>query len=148
MDPFSLTVSILSAADVAARATTGIIGYLRDARNASAERTLLAKEAASLLVLLENVRGGIESESLDSDSITRQTALIQQFQAACDDLASTLGFDPSTETLTRESRSHELRTKAKWFSTKKEVYAILERISRIEQHANTLLLTQQRSVYL
>jgi hypothetical protein len=84
---------------------------------------------------------------LNSVAIAHQAALVQQFQAACDDLAATLGFEPSTESLTVESQYRELRTKAKWFSTKKEVYVILERISRIEQHANTLLLTQQRSVY-
>jgi hypothetical protein len=127
--------------------TTGIIGYLKNFRHASAERALLAKEAASLLDLLENVRAGIRTESLNSVAIAHQAALVQQFQAACDDLAATLGFEPSTESLTVESQYRELRTKAKWFSTKKEVYVILERISRIEQHANTLLLTQQRSVY-
>ncbi|KAL3471355.1 hypothetical protein BJX99DRAFT_263375 [Aspergillus californicus] len=143
MDPFSLTVGIISAADVASRATAGIIGYLKDAKHASAERALLAKEAASLLSLLRNVRDRVRSGSFDSSVLVQQTGLVQQFEAACDGLATALGFDSSTENLKSESRFRELRTATKWFSTKKEVYAILERIARIEQHANTLLLTHQ-----
>jgi hypothetical protein len=148
MDPFSLTIGILSAVDIASRVATGITGFLKDARHASAERELLAKEAASLLILLENVRDRVRQGSFDSDAITHQTALVKQFKADCEELASTLGFDPSTESLKLESRFRELRTATKWVSSKKEVYAILERISRIEQHANTLLLSHQRSVHL
>lgn len=148
MDPFSLTIGVLSAVDIASRVATGIIDFLKDAGHASAERERLAKEAAFLLVLLENVRDRARQKSFDSNTITHQAALVQQFKAACEELASTLGFDPSTESLKLESRFRELRTAAKWGSSKKEVLAILERISRIEQHANTLLLSHQRSVHL
>ncbi|KAL4804848.1 hypothetical protein BDV18DRAFT_161941 [Aspergillus unguis] len=141
MDP----INILSAADIAFRVLTGVIAYLQDAKNASGERVLLEKEASSLLILLGTVRDRARSGSLGPKSTTQtqQEALAQQFKVACDDLAASIGFDPSTAALKQEGRLRELRTAAKWFFTKKDVYTILERISRIEQHANSLLLASQ-----
>lgn len=144
MDPLSAISGIISCLDVALRTTSAIIALVNDIQNASTDRYLLAEEARALSTLLERLRRRAQSSDVDSKWIEHRTDVLRQFQRAYEDLAKTLKVDTSTGDLKRESRFRAIRTATKWSLTKSEVYSVLERITRLQQHANTLLLDDQQ----
>ena len=144
MDPVSATASIISCLDVALRTTSAIITLVQDIQNASTDRLLLAEEARVLSRLLERLRSRAQSSDVDGKWIEHRTDVLRQFQRAYDDLAKSLKVDTSTGDLKQESRLRAIRTAAKWSFTKSEVYSVLERITRLQQHANVLLLDDQQ----
>lgn len=142
MDP----INILGLVDMALRTSAVLIKYAQDAHHTSADRKLLAEEAYSLSRLLERLRDRAQKSNGDERWLRDHKDLLQQFQRAFDDLAASLNLDPSTGELKSESRFKAMRTAAKWSFTKSEVYSLLERISRLQQHATMLLLDDQQSV--
>lgn len=144
MDPLSAIASILSCLDVALRTTSAIIILVQDTQNASTDRFLLAEEARALSKLLERLRRRVQGSNADDKWIEHRTDVLRQFHRAYEDLAKLLKVDTSTGDLKRESRFRAIRTATKWSLTKSDVYSILERITRLQQHANTLLLDDQQ----
>lgn len=146
MDPLSATATLLGTVDVALRTTSALVAYAQDTRNASGDRKLLAEETSSLLSILGRLRDRAESKTLDPRGLDEQRDIVRQFERACNDLAASLNIDTSTGQLKRESRLKAIRTAAKWSFSKSEVYSLLERVTRLQQFANTLLLNNQKSV--
>ncbi|CAF9906992.1 hypothetical protein IMSHALPRED_005412 [Imshaugia aleurites] len=73
-------------------------------------------------------------------------AKLHQFDRAHDDLATTLEINVNTKQPEQESRVKMIQTIARWSFTKREICSILERITRIQFYANTLLLDEQYSL--
>ena len=147
MDPVSAVASLVSITDVALRTTSTLIKFAHDAQNAAADRELLAEEATSLLRLREQLQVRVKNTGIDDQWIQTKSGIVHQFQRAYDDLASLIKLDVSTGYLRHESRFKALRTKTKWSLTKVEVYSVLERVTRLQQYANALLLNDQQSVW-
>lgn len=143
MDPISGIASVLGVADAALRTTSALIKYAHDIHNATADRELLAGEAATLMTLLEQLRNHARNLGAGDQWLETRKGLIQLFQKAYEDFASLIKFDDSSGQLKQESRFKALRTKTKWSLTKAEVYAMLERVTRLQQYANALLLDDQ-----
>ena len=146
MDPISATASILGILDVALRTTSALVDYIKNTQSASSERHLLAEEALSLSKLLERLRDRAQGPNIDTKWIDERVDLVRQFVRAYEDLATSLKFDTTTGQLRQESRIKIIRTLSKWSFTKGEVYSILERITRLQQYANILLMDEQQSV--
>ena len=144
MDPIGAIASIAGLADTALRTTSAIISFVQDAQNASTDRFLLAEEARALFKLLERLRLRAQNSGTDDKWLEDRTDVLRQFQKAYEDLAKTLKVDLLTGNFKRESRFKAIRTATKWPLTKSEVYAILERITRLQQYANTLLFDDQQ----
>ena len=144
MDPVSAVATVLSIADVALRTISTLISYAHDSKHATADRELLVEEAISLKTLLEQLRDHAKNTKIAGQWIQCRKGLIQQFQKAYEDFASLIKLDDSTNQLKQESRFKALRTKTKWTFTKVEVYSLLERMTRLQQHANALLLNDQQ----
>lgn len=144
MDPLSAVASVLSLTDIALRATSTLITYVQDTQNASTDRRLLAEEARSLATLLERLRHRAQNASLDEKWLRDRTDILRRFQRAYDDLARSLRLDVSTGKVIPESRFRAIRTATKWSFNKSEVYSFLERVNRLQQYANTLLLDDQQ----
>lgn len=144
MDPLSATSGIIAFLDVALRTTSAIITLVHDVQNASTDRYLLAEEARALSKLLDRLRHRAQSSEADVKWIEQRTDVLRQFQRAYEDLAKLIKVDTSTGDLKRESRFRAIRTATKWSFSKSEVYSVLERITRLQQHANTLLLDNQK----
>jgi hypothetical protein len=134
---------LVNAVELALRTTTALASYAQDVQQSSTDRKLLAEESRSLSGILERLRERAQSTSLDGKWLENQMELVRQFQRAYDDLAASLKVDASTGQLKQESRFKAIRTAARWSFTKSEVYSLLERINRLQQYANTLLLSGQ-----
>lgn len=144
MDPLSATASILSVLDVAVRTTSALIQYANDTRSASIERQVLAEESSCLLTILQRLLDRANEAALDPIWLNSRQSLVRQFQRAYDDLAASLKLDVSTGNIKPESRFKAIRTAAKWSFNKSEVYSLVERVTRLQQYAQTLLLNDQR----
>lgn len=144
MDPVTAVATVVSLLDVSLRTTSALIGFAQDAQNASTDRTLLAEECLSLSRLLERLRDRAQNAQIDNHWIEERKDLLRQFQRAYDDLAKLLKVDITTGKLKQESRFKAIRTSTKWSFTKSDVYLLLERVTRLQQHANTLLLDDQQ----
>ncbi|KAL8906512.1 MAG: hypothetical protein Q9207_001998 [Kuettlingeria erythrocarpa] len=146
MDPVSAVASVLSITDVALRTTSALIKYARDTKYATADRELLVEEATTLRVMLEQLQDHAKNPGIGAQWIQTRKGLVQQFQRAYEDFASLMKLDDATRQLKQESRFKALRTKTKWSFTKVEVYSMLERVTRLQQYANALLLNDQQSI--
>lgn len=144
MDPLSAIASAVSLVDIALRTTSALISFVQDTQNASADRWLLAEEARSLSKLLERLRDRAQNARVDEKWLENRTDGLRQFQRAYEDLAKSLKVDIATGQLKQESRFRAIRTATRWSLTKSEVYSVLERITRLQQYANTLLLDDQQ----
>ncbi|KAH0536013.1 hypothetical protein FGG08_007096 [Glutinoglossum americanum] len=138
--------SFINVVEVAFRTTSALVNYVQDTQHASTERKLLAEESRSLSAVLENLRERAQNTSLDDKWVGGRRQLVRQFQRAYDDLAASLKVDAPTGQLKQESRIKAIRTASRWSFTKSEVYSLLERINRLQQYANTLLLSDQYTV--
>ena len=144
MEAISAVTTLLSLADIALRTTSAIVKYAEAARNATTDRKLLAAEASSLNQILERLRTRALSHNIDAAWLQQHSDLLWQFQSALDDLAKVLKLNATSTDLRQESRLKAALTTARWSFTKSEVYSILERLTRLQQYANTMLLQQQR----
>ncbi len=146
MEVLGAAATILQVAEVALRVTSALIEYSRNTRNASTDRRLLAEEAQSLYGLLESLRARAEKACPGDPWLEQRTDLIHQFARAYDDLAATLNIDAITKQPEQRSRIKTIQAVAKWSFTKSEVYSMLERVTRLQLYANTLLLDEQYSL--
>lgn len=144
MDPVSAAASIVGIVEVALGTTSTLIKYARETKNASSNRKLLAEEAAFLYRLLERLRQRTRESRYDETWLGDHENIIRQFEEAYDDLATTLKYDVSGGKIKEESRFRSARTVAKWPFTKSEVYSLLERVTRLQQYANLLLVDDQQ----
>lgn len=146
MDPISITAGFLGVIDVALRTTSALVKYARDTKNASTDRNMLAEESLFLSKLLQRIRDRAQTSRHDETWLADHKDIVRQFEAAYDDLAMTLKFDEATGRIKEGSRLRAAYTTAKWSFSKSEVYSLLERITRLQQHANILLADDQQSV--
>jgi len=144
MDPLSAVASIVGVVDVALRTSSALINYVGDAKHASSDRKLLAEVAAFLSKLLERLRLRAHESRHDQKWLNEHKDIVRSFEEAYDDLATTLKYDVEAGKLKAESRFRAARTAAKWSFTKSEVYALLERVTRLQQYANMLLTDDQQ----
>jgi hypothetical protein len=148
MDPISAASSILGILDVLLRTTSALAKWAHNMRHAATERALVAKEASLLSSLLERVRNRARSTRSDDKWLSDRSELLDQFQAAFKDLCRLIKIDPASGELAQESRFNATITSAKWSFSKSESFSLLERITRLQQCANALLLDHQRYVVL
>ena len=146
MDPISAVASILSVLDIALRTTSALVQYAEDTRSASTERRILAEEASCLLTILQRLFDRTQNAALELAWLENRKDLVRQFRRAYDDLAAALRLDITTGQLKPESRFQAIRTAARWSFNKSEVYSLVERVTRLQQHANLILLNDQRYV--
>lgn len=146
MDPLSITASLLGVVDVALRTTTALAKYAGDTKNASSDRKLLAEETLFLSKLLQRLRDRAKKARSDETWLADHKDIVRQFEAAYDDLAMTLRIDAVTGQIKQESKLRAARTMLTWSFSKSEIYSLLERITRLQQHANLLLVDDQQSV--
>lgn len=144
MDPLSVAASVISLTDFALRTTSAIVKYAEATRNASTDRKLLAEEASSLYKVLERFRARVQADKVDASWLKLHANLLRQYQSALDELARVLKLEATTSELREEGRLKAALTSARWSFTKSEVYAILERLSRLHQYTNTMLLEEQK----
>lgn len=148
MDPFSAVAAVVELADVALRTASALIEYANNTHNASLDRKLLAEETYSLSKALERLRTRLQNPDFDGKWLEERKDLVRQFARAYDELAASLNFDIFTGQLKQESRLKTIRTLSKWSFTKCEVYSLLERVTRLQQYLNMMLLEEQQSVQL
>lgn len=146
MEPISAISSIVGVVDVAFRLTSSLLDYVKDVRNASTDRGLLAEETSSLAKLLERLLNRAQNPGFDQEWLDIKQDLLRQFVRGYGDLAILLGFDVATGQLKQESRLKKIRNATKWSFSKNEVYSILERVTRLQHYASTLLLDEQKWV--
>lgn len=144
MDPITGVTALVGLVDVAFRTASSLVEYTKNTRNASADRKLLAEESYTLSKLLERFRDRAQSASFDEKWLDARKDLLRQFSRAYDDLATSLNLDSSTSQLKQESRLKTIRTLSRWSFSKNEVYSLLERVTRLQQYASTLLLDEQQ----
>jgi hypothetical protein len=141
MDAFGTVASVFGTLEIALRATSAPIKYTHDVKTASIEKQMLADETASLLQILERLQIHMKDARFDSSWLESRQEIVRQFQMACNDLSSSLKVNLGTGKLNRASK---LLSAAKWAFSKSEVYSLLKRVTRLQQYANTLLVTDQR----
>ncbi|KAL8911366.1 MAG: hypothetical protein Q9171_003460 [Xanthocarpia ochracea] len=146
MDPISIAAGFLGVLDVALRATSALFKYARDTKNASSDRKILAEETLLLSKLLHRLRDRAQTARHDDTWLADHKEIVGHFEAAYDDLAMTLKLDGVTGRIKQGSRLRAAYTTAKWSFSKSEVYSLLERVTRLQQHANLLLADDQQSV--
>lgn len=146
MEPFSALTTVISFAEIALRTASALVEFTRNTKNASADRKMLAEETLALSKVLERLQSRTRSGTLSERWLEDRRDLLRQFARAHEDLATAFGFDVATGRLKIESRFNTIRTASKWSFTKSEVYSLLEKITRLQQYANTLLLDEQWSV--
>ncbi|EON66215.1 hypothetical protein W97_05608 [Coniosporium apollinis CBS 100218] len=146
MEPLSTVSSILSLLDISLRTTSALAKYAQATRHAASERGLLAKEALLLSSLLERLKDRTESANPNQKWLDDRADILNQFQSAYADLGKALKLSASSPKLVQESRFKAAITTAKWSFSKAEVFALLERLTRLQQYANTLLLEHQDTV--
>lgn len=146
MEAVGAAATVLQLADVALRLTSALIEYTKNTQNASTDRKLLAEEALTLSGLLERLRARAESSSSEDRWLGQRVDLVKQFARAYDDLTTTLKINVKTKQPEHESRMKTMQIIARWSFTKGEIYSVLERITRLQLYANTLLLDDQYSL--
>ena len=144
MEPVSAISGLLSLADITLRATSAIIRLANDAKHASSERKLLVEEAKALQHTLERLKLNALESNTDTAWLQQQATVVAQFQAALEGLAKVLKLNLPSAQVADENRFKAALAGIKWSFSKTEVYAVLERLSRLQRHANTLFLEQQR----
>lgn len=135
--------NLIAVVDLAARTSSAFAIYVRDAAQSSSIRGLLAQEATLLQDLLQTLLTRVKTFAHDPAWLTSNQTALSQLRQAHLDLAKLLKVDISLGTPKKEDRFHSLLTAAKWPFSKTEVYTILERVARLQQYVNTLLLADQ-----
>jgi len=144
MEVLGTAANVLSIVDLALRSTSTLFKYAHDASNSFVDRQLLTGEVSLLHETLKELRSRITSPVSDTTWIQQRQTLLEQFKKAHDELAALLKLGGTGELPEKEGRLQALRTAAKWPFSKPTVYSILERVSRLQQYGNTLLLSDQR----
>ena len=144
MDPLSAALSIHSVISIALQTTSALVKYAKDTKHASSDRKMLAEEASFLSKLLERLRDRAQTARQDEAWLNDRKDIIRQFEAAYDDLAMTLKYDAVTGKIREETKLQMARSVVKWSFTKSEVYALLERVTRLQQYASLLLADDQQ----
>jgi len=142
-----VAANVLAVVEITLRTTSALVEYTSNTRSASADRKLLANESRVLFKLLERVQK--RTSNADSDVqkwLEERQDLARQFSRACEDFAAVLKLDPTTAEPKSQSHSKALWNIATWSFTKNQVYTVLERITRLQLYANTLLLDDQHSL--
>jgi hypothetical protein len=145
MDPISAASAFVSLADIVFRTTSNLVEYTRTAAHASAERKALLEESLSLLAILDKLRKR-HATTAGEEWLEANHSIIVQFRSAFDELANLLHFDPLTGQPKQQSRLRMAASAAKWPFSKVEVYSAIERITRMQQHAVSLLVDDQYSM--
>jgi hypothetical protein len=143
MEALGVAASIIQVLDVALRTTEALVQYANDAKNASMERKVLAEETICLAAILRSLRDRVNKNALEPAWLESRKDLVRQFQRAYQDLAACLQLDILTGRQKTETRFQAIRAAAKWSFSKSEVYALVERITRLQQYANTLMVNEQ-----
>lgn len=146
MDAVSALSSVLAILEAAIKTTSALVSYARDVHNASKERRQLADEAYALSGLLERLReqqAEYDEEGQASRWFEERRHLIDNFESAWHDLAKILKIDLSTAELKQQNRFKACLSAARWSFSKSEISPILNRVYRLRQLVNTLLLDEQ-----
>jgi len=146
MDGISAVSSLIGILDVLLRTTSALAKWAHNTRHAAAERALVAKEASLLSSLLQRVRNRASDVRLDDKWLSDQSELLDQFHTTFKDLCRLIKIDPVSGELIQESRFKAALTSARWSFSKSESFSLLERITRLQQCSNALLLDHQRYV--
>lgn len=93
--------------------------------------------------VLERLRDKLGKGAGEPKMWRARAEAVSQFAQAANDLAAALNLDLDDGQIKSESRFKKLRNVSMWSFNKDQVYLILARISRMQQHANTLLLEDQ-----
>ena len=101
---------------------------------------MLAEETLFLSKLLQRLRHRAQTAEHDETWLADHKDIVRQLEAAYDDLAMTLKLNAVTGKIKEESNPRAIRTMAKWSFSKSEVYSLVKRITRLQQHANVLLV--------
>lgn len=144
MNPVTAVATVASLLDISLRTTSALISFAQDTQNASRDRTILAEECLSLSRVLKRLQDRAQNAQIDNKMDRRTKGTLRQFQRAYDDLAKSVKVNVTTGQLKQESRFKAIRTSTKWSFTKLDIYLLLERVTRLQQHANTLLLDDQQ----
>lgn len=133
MDPLSLTGGITAVLD----ATTQIVGYLNDVKDASRDRAKLATEAASLLVLLTKLRYVEEADRGGAwftgiRSLGQSNGPLEQFKRALEQLATKL--EP-----VNGSRVKNFSKRLSWTLNKAKINDTLSEIERLKTNVGLTL---------
>lgn len=143
MEPVSAASAIIAIISPALKTTSALVKYSLHTKNASTERRYLAEEVQILSKLLERLRDRALSHDRDTGWLSEHQDIVRQFEIAYDDFALALEVDPKTGKRKEEGRLKSFKSVATWSFTKFEVFALLERITRLQQHANSLLADDQ-----
>lgn len=143
MEPISAASAIIGTVDAALRTISALVKYGRETRNAVKDRTLLVEEAQALSALLERLKKRAQAASHDEMWLAEHQQIVRQFEVAYEELVLALKLDPITGRRKEESRLKAVRTVATWSFTKFEVYALLERMGKLHQYADSLLADDQ-----
>nr|POF21844.1 isoform 3 of ankyrin-3 [Quercus suber] len=143
MEAVGTVVATLHLSDFALRLATVLLEYSRDTKNATKDRELLGEEARSLMQSLKRLRQCAKNDFVDEEWLKGCEDLFHQFKRALDELVEALHLDLDTGTYRHESSLKAFATRVKWSLTKSEVHRLLERITRLQQYTNALLLQEQ-----
>jgi Cdc6-like AAA superfamily ATPase len=145
MDPFSRPARLLTITQFALELSDVLIRNIRDSRHASKEKRLLAEEANSLAKLLRRLSDRAEA-SRSETWLSDYSDIVQQFEAAFNDLAWALKVDVTTGEPEKEGRLNAILAAASWSFSKAEVYNLLHRVERLQQYATALLADEQHAL--
>ncbi|WEW56343.1 hypothetical protein PRK78_001786 [Emydomyces testavorans] len=142
MEPFSVAVSVLTTVQAALTLSVGLAKHIRDSRQASKEKKLLAEEASSLAKLLARLSDRAQTSQSET-WLADHSEIVRQFEAAFEDLATALKVDTVTGETHERGRLNAIRAVAGWSFSKSEVYSLLHRVERLQRHAAALLADEQ-----
>jgi len=146
MEVIGATASIIQILDVALRITEALIRYGNDTKNASREKKVLVEETVSLAAILENLKEYAQSNIHDPTWLESRKDIVRQFQRAYQELATSLQLDIFTGKQKPETKLQAIRAAVKWSFGKSEVYALVERITRLQHYSTTLMIGDQGHV--
>ncbi|KIX09177.1 uncharacterized protein Z518_00256 [Rhinocladiella mackenziei CBS 650.93] len=132
MDPLSMTASISTVLQI----TSELIGYLKDAGNATKEQDQAAVEARNLCTLLTFLRCRVEGARFDDPWFTQVRSLgmengpLDQFKASLETIVGKLSSSRKRE---------QIKSALLWKLTKQDVESILSRIERLKTLINCAL---------
>lgn len=148
MEAIGSAAAVIQLVELTLRVTTALVQYTRGVNNASSDRESLANEALVLEQILKRLSARLSDPRLDPAWIEQRQEILEQFRKTCADLVKKLERYQLPEESEKGSRLKAIKLAAKWPFSKPEVYALLERVTRIQQYANTLLVADQRYLHL
>ena len=147
MEALGVAANAISIVDLALRTTSATITYAKEVFQASEQRRLLANEASSLYSTLVQLRVDTISNSSCEKWLAQNQSLLSQIENSVAEMATLLKFDGSNNALKKERKLQAIATAARWPSTKTNIYAILQQISRLQSYVSTILLLENGSVH-